>query len=928
MKIKKALAGFLAVSLGISLMLPSAVTVLAADDEGAEIKNIIYMIPDGGGMEPFNLSDALKQAGGWNRSVYPNSTVTQKEAMYIKQYLVGAITTHSANADVTDSAAAGTALSSGYKTNNGYVGIDSDKLPHANILEAAQYTGKNVGMVTTYEWTNATPAAFSAHEKDRGNYPPMSEQIVNQGIDVVLGGGFGAAKWGDISEAEIRGYDIVNTREDLQSVKPGDKIWGNLVSGAFPYDIEYDEGTPVLAEMTKAAITALDDGNEEGFFLMVEGSKVDGGGHANFAQGMVGEFLAFDEACKVALQYAEGRNDTVVIIVPDHDTGGMNLPQNLKNAVNDLKNGIEPVDVTWETTNHTARHGPLFVYVPEGQKYPDGISDINIGTNKAYEESVVDNTVIAPYIADIMNVNLDTMTEYLFVDVTDMGTYNEELGLFIFTDYPVSVQANVSYAYVNGEAVDLDGQVTLRINNRFYVPQLLLDIAMGETTYEICEYVSPVRSSMDTYMPNTTDTAKWNGRIKVANLLTDESLTGKIKFTYPDSFAALEPVSINIGGASEEIYEIVCPEFDVGGVGISFRYDIITDSGKTYSFDSRFKGLAYAGFADGEVKIDGIIDEAVWRNGIVMTCDDASKIVMIEDWKGERDLSADFSILWDEDYFYMYAVVTDEIFSPDAEVKNLWNGDSVQFGIYHDTEGALVNGTAGVKYEEIGISYIDDKPSAYRYRSQNDLTEIGEIEISDGFELACVKEGDDLTYELKFKWSDLLGYEYIPQSGGVLGFSALINDNDGSGRRGWMEYGSGIGMYKDVNEFVMMPLLDFSKGSNEIEMYINGNKIESDVAPVITDNKVFLPVRAIFEAIGAEVEWDNETNTVISKLDGNTVNMQIGNDIIVVNGEIKEIDTPAQIINNRTLASVLTFTESYACDVIWDTESNIVNIIK
>lgn len=918
---KRIISGILSAVLAVSCVAPA----LADRNSENKIKNIIYMIPDGGGMVPYYLADAVKQAGGWNREVYPNSTITEKEEMYTKKYLAGGITTYSANSDVTDSAAGGTALSSGYKTKNGYIGIDPDKKPHANILETAQLAGKKVGMVSTYEWTNATPAAFSAHEKDRGNYAPMSEQIVNQGIDVVLGGGFGAAKWGDISEAEIRGYDIINTKEDLYAVEPGDKIWGNLVSGAFPYDIEYAETTPTLAEMTKAAITALND-DDEGFFLMVEGSKVDGGGHSNYVGGMISEFLAFDEACKVAFQFAEGREDTVIIVVPDHDTGGMILPEDTDKAVETLIEGKEPEDITWETTGHTARNGGMFIYLPEGTEYPEGISGSKIGTNEAYEKDVVDNTIIAPYLAELMGMDLEDASKTLFVDVTDMGVYDEVLGLFSFNDYPVSVRSNVSYAYVGNDVADLDGQVTALINGRFYVPQLLLDIAENKVSYDICEYASYLSSSMDTYMPDSTDVDSWNGRIKVSNFFADKALNGKIVFTSPESFAELEPIDISIAGKTAEIYEFECPEFDNKAVGLNFEYDIVTDNGTKHSFSSRFKGLAYAGYAGGEVTIDGIIDEPAWQNGVVMTCDDASRIVMIEDWKGERDLSADFSILWDEDYFYMYAKVTDEIFSPDDLVSALWNGDSVQFGIYHDTEGNLVKGTAGDKYEEIGIAYIDSKPCAYRYISQNDTTQVGEI--VEGLDLACVREGDVMTYELRFKWSDLLGYEYTPEIGGVLGFSALINDNDGSGRRGWMEYGSGIGMSKDVNQFVMMPLLDFSEDSEEIKIYVNGKKIDPDVKPVIIDDRTLVPVRAIFEAIGVNVTWDSETKTVLSSKDDTIVTMQIGSKNIFVNENVKEIDVPAQIINDRTFVPVRAVSESYGLAVSWDMDTKTVTITE
>ena len=906
----------------------ASMTVTPVIAEQNEVKNIIYMIPDGGGMDPFYLSDALKQIGGWNRGIYPNSTITETGEMYAKQYLAGGITTHSANADVTDSAAAGTALSSGYKTKNGYVGVDPDKIPHANILEAAQYAGLNVGMVSTYEWTNATPASFSAHDKDRGNYTPMSEQIVNQGIDVVLGGGFGAAKWGDISEAEKRGYDIMNTREDLQSVQPGDKIWGNLVSGSFPYDIDYSAETPNIAEMTKAAITALNE--ENGFFLMVEGSKVDGGGHSNFAQGMVGEFLAFDEACKVALNFAEERDDTVVIIVPDHDTGGMNLPADMSKAATELQNGKEPSELTWETTGHTARHGGMFMYVPEGVSYPAGISGKDIGTHKAYEENVVDNTVIAPYIADFLDVDLGELSKELFVDVTDMGEYDSEVGIFRFKDYPVSVKANVSYAFVKDEVADLDGQVTLYINGRFYVPQLLLDIAQGKASFVPSDIAYPIGAAIDTYMPDTTDISKWNGRIKIENYLCDGAVSGKIKFRAPEEFVKLDEIKIDsIAGGETGTAEFECPEFDVNTPGLAFEYDFISDNGKTYSFVSKFKGLAYAGYADETIKVDGIIDDEVWKNGIVMTCEDASRIVMIEDWKGDRDLSADFSMLWDEEYFYLYAVVTDEIFCQNETPDGLWKGDSVQFGLFNDKNGDMVNGTAGTVYEEIGIALIENKPVAYRFISQTGETEVGEIPVGEGFEMACVRDGDDLTYELKCKWSELFGNDYKPELGSVLGFSAVINDNDGGGRRGWMEYGSGIGMYKDVNEFVLMPMLDFSEmNSDEIKIYFNGSNLESDVQPMIIEDRTFVPLRVIFEALGAEVDWDGETGTVISKLGDSTVTLTIGENQIVVDGEARALDVPAQIVNDRTLAPVRAVSEAYGCDVQWNEAKRTVTITK
>lgn len=238
--------------------------VTAAQDE--DIKNVIIMIPDGGGMVPMYLADQFKQAGGFNEGVYPNATEVTAGHLSFRDLLVGAEITDSLSG-LTDSAASGTALSSGYKTTNNYVGVDSSLVPHVNIMEASQYAGKATGIVSTYEWMHATPAAFSAHAASRSDYENLSEQIVNQGFDVVLGAGFGAAQWGSINEAEIRGYTVLDTMEELNAVKSGDKIWGNFVSDSFPYDVNLSASTPNLSEMTNAAITALADSSSEGFCL-------------------------------------------------------------------------------------------------------------------------------------------------------------------------------------------------------------------------------------------------------------------------------------------------------------------------------------------------------------------------------------------------------------------------------------------------------------------------------------------------------------------------------------------------------------------------------------------------------------------------------------------------------------------------------------
>lgn len=466
-------------------------SVSAAD--APTVKNIIYMIPDGGAMAPFYLADAVKQAGGFDKTKFPNVTSVEKGEMYLKDYLVGAEKTYSANADVTDSAAAGTALSSGYKTNNSYVGITPDKKPRANILEACQDIGKNTGMVVTYEWTNATPAAFSAHDISRANMTTMSEQIVNQDIDVVLGNTHDAFKykeWFTDSALKNKGYKVIKDRDMLNAVKPGDRIWGKLPAAY--YDTERAATTPNLAELTQTAITALNDGNKNGFFLMVEGSAVDGGGHGNDAVHNVSEYLAFDAACKVAIEFAKNRTDTIVVVAPDHDTGGLSYDySNINQIVKDIQSGTNSSLVKWETGGHTARNGGVFMYLPEGISYPTNVdptkkSQVATEFYNAYGNfsaayptnavNVIENTTIVNYVAGLIGVDFDSLTNKLFVDVTDMGKYNPITEMFTFNDKDIKIKRNASSASIYGIDIDLGGEIALYIEGRFYVPQKLFTI--------------------------------------------------------------------------------------------------------------------------------------------------------------------------------------------------------------------------------------------------------------------------------------------------------------------------------------------------------------------------------------------------------------------------------------------------------------------
>jgi alkaline phosphatase len=426
----------------------------------------------------------------------------------MKEYLRGTETTHMFNGGVTDSAASGTALSSGYKTKNGYIGVTPELKPRATILEAAQLAGKKAGMVSTYHWSHATPAAYAAHNISRENVSTLSEQVVNQGLDVVLGTAFGSAEWGSLKEVTDRGYTVVKTKAELAAVAQGAKIWGNCNTSNSPLDIKLFAQQATLAEMTDAAIRALSN-DENGFFLMVEGSSVDGGGHANDIKHVVSEYLAFDAAFNVAVEYAKTRTDTIVIAMPDHDTGGLNLPVNLSwndeiggnPDYNDYLAAIQEVQmgenstngITWTNKNHTGRRCGVWMYLPDGINPPEGLATVP-GDTLENRGLIIDNTDIAPYIADLIGVDLDEATEQLFLDVTSMGDYDTDSGIFIFTNTNVSIKANTSVASIGDQDLDLNGEIAVYSGNKFYVPSKLTEELRGN----LDPYIKTARYRDDT----------------------------------------------------------------------------------------------------------------------------------------------------------------------------------------------------------------------------------------------------------------------------------------------------------------------------------------------------------------------------------------------------------------------------------------------
>lgn len=544
----------------------------------------------------------------------------------------------------------------------------------------------------------------------------------------------------------------------------------------------------------------------------------------------------------------------------------------------------------------------------------DGLSLVPADTayfSDGLHPNKIGNLVMAKNIA----MNIDSS---LYTDVTDMGVYDDVSGNFSFNEYPANILNGNSYAYYKDCVIGLDGQQAVYENGRFYVPSKLMDILAGKqqpTVYNgnIPEMTVDIEPVYDSEM---------KCRINFTNMLHEKEISGTFAFTAPESFASLEPIKIEKIPAGEKYcYEFDCSDIDLSKPGYFVESEIKTDDGKIYKNSSLFRGYVQNNYAEKQIIADGVISDE-WKDAVKITVDSDSSVKAFSDRAGAEDLSFDFATMWDEDYLYFYADVKDNVFSQTNAPSSVWRGDCVQIGLYDNSEGRLLTGYAGSQFEEIALAVVEGKPVAYRFLNQTPNTKAGLIEQDDEFEIGCAKSDDGVIYEMKISWKKLFGRDYAPQNGDSIGFSVLANDDDGNGRRGWIEYGSGIGYSKDVNEFVKMQLC-----AEEITVLYDGEKVNCDVKPFISDDRVLVPVRAIFEKLGAEVAWNSETRTVTAVRGDETVQLQIDSNIINVNGTDVEIDVPAMITDDRTFVPVRAVSESFGCDVDWDGETKTV-IIK
>ena len=320
-------------------------------------KNIIFMVGDGMGLT----------------QIYAGMVANGMHLHLEKCKHIGLSKTYSADNLITDSAAGATAFSIGKKTYNGAIGVDRDSIAHETILERAAKEGLATGMVVTCPITHATPASFIAHQPSRSLDESIAADMLKTPVNVLIGGGqkfFDQRKDArNLSEEfKAKGYTVTSNMDSIMHYN-GDKLIG-FTALEDPKKVNEGRGNE-LEKTTEKALEILSK-NKKGFFLLVEGSQIDWGGHSNETNYITSEMIDFDLAIGKVLAFAEKNKNTLVVITADHETGGF--------AINGGSIANRTIEGKFTTKKHTGVMVPIFAFGPGAEEFMGIMENTSIYT--------------------------------------------------------------------------------------------------------------------------------------------------------------------------------------------------------------------------------------------------------------------------------------------------------------------------------------------------------------------------------------------------------------------------------------------------------------------------------------------------------------------------------------------------------------------
>lgn len=343
----------------LALALFSCKSQMITKEEPPKAKNVILLIGDGTGLS--QVSSAF-----YFKNTEPN---------YARFKHIGLIKTSSSQEDITDSAAGATAFASGIKTFNAAVGVADDSTKVKTLVEIVSPQHIKTGVISTSSIQHATPASFYAHTINRGRYEDIALDMVDSDIDFFAGGGtkfFNNREDGKdlLAELKTKGFGIDTMGlSDFAAIKQYSKMGFSLAE---------DELKPVakgrgdfLPKATELGIQFLTkDVDHSNFFMMVEGSQIDWGGHANDADYLISELIDFDDAIGKALDFAKKDGNTLVIVTADHETGGFTLASTTKKTEDgESYSDYKEITGTFSTGGHSATLIPVFAYGPGAETF-------------------------------------------------------------------------------------------------------------------------------------------------------------------------------------------------------------------------------------------------------------------------------------------------------------------------------------------------------------------------------------------------------------------------------------------------------------------------------------------------------------------------------------------------------------------------------
>lgn len=307
------------------------------DQKNIRVENVILLIGDGNGLAQITAAEIANSG---------QLTLTQLKS-------IGLIKTQTADDFTTDSAAAATAMATGVKTYNRYIGLDPNGQPVENLTELLDKKGFSSGLITTDHITGATAAAFYAHRADRSQITEISQDLIQSKLSLFIGGGASDFKGDKIK----RSFEMVDNLEKLNRSK--NKRIGHFFSQNEVPPVS-ERGLNALAEATIKGLEFFKRKNSP-FFLMIEGAQIDNFGHKNDISGIISEGIDFDRAIAEAIKFSDITNNTLVVVTADHETSGLSIPEaNPKSRI---------IEGDFSTNDHSTIMVPLFAYGPQSHEF-------------------------------------------------------------------------------------------------------------------------------------------------------------------------------------------------------------------------------------------------------------------------------------------------------------------------------------------------------------------------------------------------------------------------------------------------------------------------------------------------------------------------------------------------------------------------------